>query len=198
MLKRYGVIGTLRLFCSLIYTKFFFRKARIIRLPFDIRNKHLIEIQEGLTTGFGCRIEAIDSSDSKKTLLRLGKNIQISDYVHITAGENVSIGNNVLIASKVYISDTAHGQYSADEHSSPFTIPLIRPLSFKPVVIEDNVWLGEGVCVLPGVTIGFGTIVGANAVVTKSIPAMSIAVGSPAKVIKKFNQATGIWEIVSK
>jgi acetyltransferase-like isoleucine patch superfamily enzyme len=131
-------------------------------------------------------------------LLRLGKNVQMNDYVHITAGENVTIGNNVLIASKVYISDTTHGEYSANEHSLPFDAPVARSLSFKPVVIEDNVWLGEGVCVLPGVTIGFGTIVGANAVVTKSIPAMSIAVGAPAKVIKKFNQASGIWEIVSK
>ena len=198
MQKRYGVIGVMKLFCSLLFTKIFFRKARIIRLPFDIRNKHLIEIQEGLTTGFGCRIEAVDLPGSQTTLLRLGKNIQMNDYVHITAGENVTIGNNVLIASKVYISDTAHGQYSNDKQSSPFDVPVTRPLLFKPVVIEDNVWLGEGVCVLPGVTIGFGTIIGANAVVTKSIPAMSIAVGAPAKVIKRFNQDIGIWETVSK
>ncbi|NCD70759.1 DapH/DapD/GlmU-related protein [Mucilaginibacter agri] len=196
MFRKYGIVGVWRLLCSLIYTKIFYRDARLIRLPFDIRNKHLIAIEEGLTTGFGCRIEAVDSPGTHTKLLRLGKNIQMNDYVHITAGNNVTIGDNVLIASRVYISDTSHGRYGPDEYNSPFDIPVARLLFFKHVIIEDNVWLGEGVCVLPGVTIGFGAIIGANAVVTKNVPAMSIAVGAPAKVIKKFDEDTGRWEKV--
>ena len=53
-----------------------------------------------------------------------------------------------------------------------------------PIVIEDNVWIGEMVCILPNVKIGKGSIIGANAVVTKDIPAHALAGGNPAKVIK--------------
>ncbi len=63
--------------------------------------------------------------------------------------------------------------------------PLVRPLYSKgPIIIEDDVWLGEKVSVMPGVHIGRGAIIGANSVVTKDIPAYAVAVGSPAKVIK--------------
>ncbi|MBL4677498.1 MAG: hypothetical protein JKY70_15040 [Mucilaginibacter sp.] len=65
----------------------------------------------------------------------------------------------------------------------------------KPVIIEDNVWIGETVSVLPGVTIGKGSIIGASAVVTKNIPPYSIAVGNPAKVIKTYNFESNSWEI---
>ena len=62
------------------------------------------------------------------------------------------------------------------------------PFEIKPVEIEDDVWLCEGVTVLPGVTIGRGTIVGARSVVTKSLPSMCIAAGNPAKVIRSYQQ----------
>lgn len=121
----------------------------------------------------------------------------MNDYVHITAMESVVIGNNVLLASKIYISDCSHGSYLGDEFDShPDSIPKERDMYSKPVVIEDNVWLGEFVSVLPGVTIGKGTIVGANSVVSKSLPAFVIAVGTPAKPIKKFNFQTERWEII--
>lgn len=78
--------------------------------------------------------------------------------------------------------------------STPDSIPHYRKLYSKPVVIEDNVWLGEFVSVLPGVTIGKGTIVGANSVVSKSLPPNVIAVGIPAKPIKIYNFETQNWE----
>ena len=194
MLKRYGFYGLLRLVLSLILTKLFFKKVRLIRFPFDIRNKSNIDFGIGLTTGVGCRIEAFPKI-KENIVLQFGKNVQINDYVHITAMESVKIGNNVLLASKIYISDCSHGSYCGDENDSPpNTIPAARPLFAKPVLIEDNVWLGEFVSVLPGVTIGKGTIVGANSVVAKSLPANVIAIGTPAKPIKKFNFETSRWE----
>ncbi len=193
MLKRYGILGSLRLIMALIYTKVFYRQARLIRLPFDIRNKKNIKIGKNFTAGFGCRLEAFSKDDIK--VLHIGKNIQINDYVHITAMKNVTIGDNVLMASKIYISDCSHGSYLGDENDShPKTIPKDRPLFSKPVVIKDNVWLGEFVSVLPGVTIGTGTIVGANSVVSKSLPDYVIAVGSPAKPIKKYNFESQRWQ----
>ncbi|WP_279145834.1 DapH/DapD/GlmU-related protein, partial [Clostridium tyrobutyricum] len=63
----------------------------------------------------------------------------------------------------------------------------------KEVVIEDDVWIGEMVCILPGVRIGKGSIIGAGAIVTKNIPKYSIAVGNPAKVVKNYNFNDKVW-----
>ena len=113
----------------------------------------------------------------------IGNNVNIETECHISSINQVSIGNNVLIASFVYISDHTHGNVNDIEAS--LLPPLQRPLYSKgPVIIEDDVWLGEKVSVMPGVHIGRGAIIGANSVVTKDIPAYAIAVGSPAKVIK--------------
>jgi lipopolysaccharide O-acetyltransferase len=95
-----------------VYTKTFYPEARLIRLPFDIRNKRYIKIGENFTSGFGCRIEALELPNQKQPLIKMGCGIQINDYVHIACGESILIGDNVLIASKVFISDINHGAYS--------------------------------------------------------------------------------------
>ena len=183
ILKRYNIFKLLQLVYFKLRTMLVFKDARIIRFPIDIRGKKYIKVSKGFTTGVGCRIEAYPENN-KKTLF-FGENFQMNDHVHITARESVKIGNNVLLASKIYISDCSHGSYSGDENDShPESIPHERPLFSKPVVIEDNVWLGEGVVVLSGVTIGENCIVGANTVVTKSIPKNSVVAGNPARIIK--------------
>lgn len=196
MLKRYGFLGGLKLLFSYVYTKLFFPQARIIRLPFDIRNKQNIVIGKNFTTGFGCRIECfpLKHNDKIKRLV-IGENVQMNDYVHIAASESVKIGNNVLMASKIFITDISHGDYSdtADELNFPSVPPNLRPLFAKPVEIGDNVWIGEFVSILPGVKIGKGSIIGANSVVTKDIPDNSIAVGIPARVVKKFDSIKLKW-----
>jgi acetyltransferase-like isoleucine patch superfamily enzyme len=197
IIRRYGFLGTIRLLWDLVKTKLLLSSARLIRFPFDIRNKKYIKIGKDFTTGRYCRLEAHPQSENQQICLTIGDRVQINDSVHIVASEQVVIGHDVLIASKVFISDLNHGSYGKDDiHHSPFTLPVDRPLSSKPVIIEDRVWLGEFVCVLPGVTIGAGSIIGSMSVVTKNIPPNCIAVGSPAKVIKKFNFESNIWEIV--
>lgn len=152
-----------------------------------------MEVGKGFTTGFGCRLEAYPERNQKT--LFIGDNFQMNDYVHISAMESIKIGDNVLLASKIFISDLSHGSYGGDQNDShPNSIPKDRKLFAKPIIIEDNVWLGESVSVLPGVTIGKGTIVGANSVVSKSLPPNVVAVGSPAKPIKNFNFETNRWE----
>lgn len=195
MISTYGIVGTFKMLYFYLKTKLFFHKARLIRFPIDIRHKNNIDFGENLTTGVGCRIECCPKKVTSEKLLRFGKNVQINDYVHITAANSVEIGNNVLMASKIYISDCTHGSYVGDSNDSdPLTLPIERDLSIKSVKIDDNVWLGEFVSVLPGVTIGKGTIVGANSVVSKSLPPYVIAVGSPAKPIKCYNFDTQKWE----
>lgn len=193
MIKKYGIIGTIKLIVSLVYTKIFFRNARLIRLPFDIRNRKHIKIGNDFTAGFGCRIEAFPLNDLDQVCITIGKNVQINDYVHIGAVGAITIGDNVLMASKIYISDHNHGSYDEIISDHPKSVPIERKAICKPVVIGDNVWIGESVCVLPGVTIGEGCIIGALAVVTKTIPPFSIAVGSPARVVKQYDFEINKW-----
>lgn len=188
----YGFYGTFRLIRDKLYTICFFSKARIVRLPLYIRGRKGIYGAENLTTGVNLRIDLINTKNKIATLY-IGKNVQLNDYVHIAVSDEVSIGDNTLIASKVFISDHNHGLYTGSNQSNPNEYPINRILNSKKVVIGKNVWIGEYVCILPGVTIGDGAIIGAMSVVTKDIPKNSIAVGSPAIVIKEYDLINQIW-----
>lgn len=194
MLERYGILGLIRLFYFKIRGAFIFKNARIIRFPFRIRGVRYIKVGQGFTTGYNCRIDAFPLDDKEKYLIEIGKGVQMNDYVHIAAHKKIIIKDNVLIASKVFITDHNHGSYSGENQDSPLSEPSGRKLQLAPVIIEENVWLGEYVSIMPGVTVGKGSIIGTMSVVTKNIPEYTIAVGSPAKVIKKFNFSTNVWE----
>lgn len=188
----YGAWGSVRLYLSWLVTKLFFRPARLIRLPAYIRGRSAIVWGEGFTTGVGVRLDAFNTDKNKKIMV-FGKRVQLNDYVHIGATTGVTIGDDVLIASRVFISDHNHGHYNLAFSSSPDVPPSSRELDSSPVSIGDRVWIGEGVCILPGVRIGSGAIVGAGAVVTQDLPADTISVGVPAKVIKRYDRLQGKW-----
>jgi acetyltransferase-like isoleucine patch superfamily enzyme len=191
MRNEYSISEFLKNGYSFILTKIFYNNARLIRRPFYIRGKSSLTMKNKLTTGYNCRLDLIGGG--QKTLF-IGENCEIGDYVHIVAREKVIIGDNCLFASKIFISDTNHGSYNDKfGHSSPLTTPNSRELLTDPVYIDDHVWVGENVCILPGVRIGKGSIIGANSVVNSSIPEYSIAVGSPAKVIKHYDFNEEKW-----
>lgn len=108
----------------------------------------------------------------------IGDYCLISPGVRISSAQSIRIGDNCMFAANVTISDSDwHGIYNR-----------IRPFRCtKPVIIENNVWLGERVIITKGVTIGENSVVGAGSVVTKSIPANSVAAGNPARIIKTIN-----------
>jgi len=195
---RYGLFGILSLIVDKINTKLLYRQARIIRRPYIIKGKRYIKVGANFTTGVGIRLEGVfHEIPSTKYTIVIGNNVQINDYVHIAALEEISIGNDVLIASKVFITDHNHGTYSGSlSDESPLVRPDKRKIVSSKVVIENKVWIGEFVAIMPGVTIGEGAIIGAMSVVTKDIPAYSIAVGSPARVIKTYNFDIDKWERV--
>lgn len=190
--NKYSLFYKMKLLIWLFRTKLIAKNARLIRFPFDIRGRKYIDLGYRLTTGIGCRLEAF--SINSKLVLFFGSNVQLNDYVHICAVKEVRIGNNVLMAGHVYISDNSHGIYKGYIHdSSPEIPPVNRSFLVENVIIEDNVWLGEGVIVLPGVTIGKGCVIGAHAVVSQSIPPYTVAVGIPAKPIKKYDFVKKKW-----
>lgn len=171
------------------------KDVRLFRFPIIIRGRKYIDFGKSLTTGVGCRFDCFSGSNPEDKKLVFGKNVQINDYVHIVAMDNVTIGDNVLMASHIFISDNSHGSYKGDENdTNPMVAPTEREYATAPVSIGKNTWIGEGVIIMPGVTIGEGCVIGAHSVVSKCIPDFSIAIGSPAKVIKKFDFTDNRWK----
>lgn len=109
----------------------------------------------------------------------IGSNCFLNLGVMIAAQHKISIGDWAMIGNGCFIGDAAH---RFDDPTMP--VPLQGFTSKGPVEIGDNCWLGVNVVVTSGVTIGERCVIGANSVVTTDIPAGSIAVGSPARVVK--------------
>ena len=192
-IKLYGFFNSVWLFYRLMVTKIFYKPAKLIRSPIFLMGRKSISWGQGFTTGVGLRMNALNS-DSNKIVICIGDNVQINDYVHIGAINKITIGDNVIIASKVFISDHNHGEYKVmDAKSTPDVIPAMRTLKSKPIHIGDNVWIGELVCILPGVSIGKGSVIGAGSIVTKNVPADCIVAGNPAVIIKEFNKISKLW-----
>ena len=149
-----------------------------------IKNPQYISIGDNFHSLYNLRIEAWDNYQKEhyQPEIVIGNDVCLNSDVHIGCIHKVHIGNGVLMASRIYISDHSHGEITKEALLLP---PVQRQLISKgPVIIEDNVWLGEGVCIMPGVTVGKNAIVGANAVVTKDVPPNSVVAGIPARVIR--------------
>jgi acetyltransferase-like isoleucine patch superfamily enzyme len=121
-------------------------------------------------------------ADHPGAKIRIGSHTRIHASC-IRAYQSVTIGKRCLVASNCQITDASGHAMSFPDVERRIDLTCDDS---SPVVIEDDVWLCEGVKVLPGVTIGKGTVVGAGSVVTKSLPAYCLAGGIPAKVIKTF------------
>lgn len=171
--RGYGFFQAFWLLVSLIYTRLFFRRAKIIRLPFFLRRIGEFEVGVNFSCGYFNRVDVF-----RGARLKIGDNFQMNDSCHIACSSDVVIGDDVLIASRVFISD--HDHRIPDIGQSPLT----SGLDSAKVSIGSRVWLGEGVCILKGVTIGDDVVVGANSVVTKDIPSGTVCAGVPARLIK--------------
>ncbi len=99
----------------------------------------------------------------------------------------VKLGRYVMMGPEVVIHTQNHRHDRVD-------VPMCQQghEERRPVTIEDDVWLGERVIILPGVTIGKGSIIGAGAVVSKDVPPFSVVVGNPAVVVKRRREATSV------
>jgi acetyltransferase-like isoleucine patch superfamily enzyme len=178
--------------------------ARKLRAPgFRVRyNPHLsglahMRIGRNFSAGDSLWLEAVVeyAGERLSPTLTIGDDVGVSDNVHITCINSVTIGSGTLIGSRVIVTDNSHGVYRGDSQSAPDTAPAKRRLhSPAAVVIGRNVWIGDGVAVLPGATIGDGAIIGANSVVTGTVPAGVIAVGAPVRILRRWNKETGVWE----
>lgn len=115
-----------------------------------------------------------------------GKNIYLGDYVFlnymctILDNNEVRIGSHVMIGPAVQIYTAAH-DLQAETRIQGWEVA-------KPILIEENAWIGGGAIILPGVKIGRNAVVGAGAVVTRNVPANTVVAGNPARVVREIEQ----------
>lgn len=154
----------------------------------SVLSLHCISVGDNFNTGTGLRLRAYSEYENQQYQphIQIGNNFYAGVDCAVTAVGNIHIGNNVTLASRVTVIDHSHGRNDYTDIDTPV---MKRTLGVKgDIIIEDNVWLCEGVVVLSNVRIGKNSIIGANSVVTKDIPANSIAAGIPAKIIKTIQQ----------
>ena len=177
-----------RLF-RLVYCRSFkqFGKKSLIVCPLHVNGIENISIGSNVYINNKAWLAAVPLSKSNNCELYIGHGSRIGNFNHIYSTKSIIIGNDVLTADKVYISDNLHGY---EDINTPIHKQEIKQIG--TVKIGDGSWLGENVCVI-GANIGVNSVIGANSVVTKDIPDYSIAVGSPAKIIKKFCFEKNEW-----
>lgn len=165
----------------------YFGEGAAIAYPANIAEPEGIFIGDGSIILDHSRIQNFKIGEQEPQI-QIGRRNYICYYLTILNASKVIIGDDILFASHVFISSINHG--INPDSDVPY---MSQHLETKPVKIGDGCWIGEKVCILPGVTIGKKCIIGAGSIVTKSIPDYSIAVGNPAKVIKQYNFETHNW-----
>lgn len=179
-----------RLFCVLYYKVRFstFGLHSGMRSPLRIDGAKNIKIGDHVTIQYKSWLGALPLTGSDNATLIIEDGTVIGNFNHIFATKRIVIHRKVLTADKVFISDNLHSYEFVD-------VPIIdQPIVQNgEVEIGEGTWLGENVCVL-GASIGRHCVIGANSVVTKDIPDYSIAVGVPAKIIKRYNSNINKWE----
>jgi acetyltransferase-like isoleucine patch superfamily enzyme len=152
-----------------------------------------MELGNNVTMSWDCRLLTpliwLPSDDSKLTL-RIDDNVSLGRRCTISAANRVLIGSNVLVGPNVLIVD--HNHNYKDIHRP------IRQQGWSRngyIVIEQNCWIGANVVIIgsKGITIGQGSVIGANTVVTKSVPKFSVVAGNPCKILSHYDESAQQW-----
>ncbi len=165
------------------------RRSRILQ-PLKLRNMENIFIGQRVTIARHTWLLTSPALLDRTPKLVIGDGCQLGHFNHITCVDSVVLGSKVLTADRVHISDNSHAFENPD-------IPIMdQPVVSKgPVSIGSGSWLGENVNVL-SCSIGRNCVIGANAVVTKDIPDFCVAVGIPARIIRRFDKESRTWKTV--
>lgn len=157
-----------------------------IFFPENIIGEEYIRLGDGVYIGYRASIIVRKWHDIKPSL-NIGADTKIRPFFHVVCAREVSIGSDVIIADKVFISDNTH-EYR--DILSPISQQGMRYIN--PVIIGNSSWIGENVSII-GASIGKHSVIGANSVVITDVPDYSVAVGCPAKIVKRFDISKGEW-----
>ena len=122
----------------------------------------------------------------------IGDRVTATSGLQITAFERVTIEDDVLFAANVFVADGTHGMGRGDVAYKYQGIERIAP-----VHVERGAWIGQNVMLMPGVRIGAFAVVGANSVVRDDVPSGCVAVGTPARVVRRWDADAELWRAVA-
>jgi len=152
----------------------------MLELPIRLVGEERIAVGDDVYVGAGSWLQTLEGPGYAGELV-VGDGTAIAGSCVLSAAVSVRVGRRVLFARNVYVSDHIHAY--EDRTQAVLDQGFER---LDPVVIGDGAWLGQNVVICPGVTIGSGAVVGANSVVTEDVPAYSLAVGAPARIVRRF------------
>ena len=178
-----------------------------VQRPRQIGNPHLIHMGNNVKLGPNSVVRALTEypgswlehpqgehvSQTFAPELHIGDRVTATGALQVIAYERIIIEDDVMFATNVFVCD---GLHSTERGDVPYKYQGLHRIA--PIHIGRGAWLGQNVVVMPGVTIGELAVIGSNSVVTKDIPAQSVAVGSPAKVIRQWDTGAERWAVVSK
>lgn len=169
---------------SMWYCRAFRKVGRrvYIRRSFFLLGGDCITLGDNVSFGRNCVLTAWKEYRGEKLTpqIFIGSDCHFGEYNHITSTNSITIGTGLLTGRWVTITDNSHGTTDYETLKIP---PVERKIYSKGAVrIGNNVWIGDKATILPGVTIGDGVVVAANAVVTKNVPAYCVVAGNPAVI----------------
>ena len=156
-----------------------FGRNSVLQCPARTSGEERIEIGDGVFIGANSWLQTLPDGQNASSALLIKDGTSIAGGCVLSAVRSLVLEENVLLARNVYISDHMH-RYT-DTRQPVLSQGLDK---VEPVLIRSGAWLGQNVVVCPGVTVGRGSVIGANSVVTASIPDGCVAAGAPAKVLK--------------
>lgn len=168
-----------------------FGRRSVIALPARLDGVGHIRIGEGVFLGPGCWLNALVLPGREAPEIAVGDGVSVTGQCVLSAARQIVLEDRVLVARNAYIADHGHA------YQDP-TQPILAQgvTDVRPVRIRAGAWLGQNVVVCPGVTIGRNAVIGANSVVRSDVPDFAVAVGAPARVVRRFNPANRTWERV--
>ena len=154
-------------------------RRSVLEPPVRLEGEDRIAIGDRVFVGAGSWLQVLGDGDG--VVIAVGDGTKLAGGCVLSAVSSLRLGREVLLARNVYIAD--HGHAFEDVGVAVLAQGVT---GIAPVQICDGAWLGENVVVCPGVRIGRGAVVGANAVVLADVPDYSVAVGAPARVVRTF------------
>ena len=136
-----------------------------------------------------CWLNIVYNNPHGNPMIEIGEGTNIGRRCSISAANKIVLGKNVLLGPNVFIADTNHEYRKV---GIPVIYQGITTITDE-IHIGEGSWLGTNCVVVGNVRIGKGCVIGANSVVNKDIPDYSVAVGTPARVVKRYDEASGTW-----
>jgi acetyltransferase-like isoleucine patch superfamily enzyme len=156
-----------------------FGARSVLQPPIRVGGEHRIAVGSDVFVGAGAWLQAIPGPDGEGRI-EIGDGTSLAGGCVLSSAVSVKLGPRVLFARNVYVADHRHAFADGTRAVLDQGIEQVAPVS-----IGDGAWLGENVVVGPGVTIGRGAVIGANAVVLDDVPERAVAVGAPARIVRR-------------